>query len=87
MNHDHLRTEEFMTQEAVNLVSDMVANSPFNVSFTVGGKLNDYRRIFRRVVEEKKLLLIDENETSIIFGYHHKKPCIITYLPSSEVKQ
>ncbi len=80
MNNDHLITEEFMRMEAVKLVAAMVASSPSNVKFTVGSKLNDYRRIFRSVIEDRRLILLGDTSDMISFAYCHDRPCEITYL-------
>ena len=50
---DHLRTEESMRNEAEQLVADALANAPFKVTFTVGTKAEDYRRIFNGVAKRR----------------------------------
>ncbi len=79
---DIIRTERTMHQEVLNLVADMVVNSPFEVSFTVGSKKSEYRRIFINEVENRKLILLADQDDRIVFGYTHAKPCTLIYLES-----
>lgn len=79
-NPDAVRTDRIMRQEVTNLVSDMVANSPSEESFKVGGKKFAYRQIFVSEIENQKRLLFSNEDDRIVFGYNSDKPCTVIYI-------
>ena len=84
MHTDSLRTEEFMTMEADNLVFDMLSSSSEKPHpFEVGGKLDSYRRIFREVIERHKCTLLDETPELVSFRRPYGQRCTIRYTRNS----
>ena len=76
-----------MTAEAAHLVSRMVHNKrrhSFSVSFAVGGRLDDYRRLFRAAIEKRQLILFEDTAAMICFGHSAlSEPCTITYVSAT----
>jgi hypothetical protein len=83
---DQLRNEESMTEEAERLVASALMNAPFSVSFTVGGKAPDYRRIFNDVVKRQNAQVYSDTTKFIRFGRSPNTICEIEYLESPDTR-
>jgi hypothetical protein len=79
-NTDSIRTNYIMTMEVVNLVADMISGSPANITFTVGGMKEEYRRLLKKEIQRANWLLFEDTDAYISFGYSRDNICRIDYM-------